>query len=750
MPRILCVLLLSALFLGGPAELRGQKETGLFRLGADDLVTTAPSGEGKIVSASRSLKREEDIPVTVHIIPREEILKNGYVTLVDALKSVPGIRVSQPGSAIEGELFMISGLRGNYYCKILIDGIPVQPSAVSGMPIATQLPVRQAERIEITFGPSSSMYGADALAGVINIVTLKPERPVSAQADIALGSNGQEYINVSIGGKAGKNKNVLGYSLFGSAMGREDMKVKQDVAGVYDPSLYDSSYSYLNAPYYKGDSSTPVLGRLPETSRMLGFSLNWRGFSLQFLNMSRRTHSSIGQATDTYSYADPSNFWGETIRRYMLSYQYDGVKFSTSTTLSLLNYRLNPQSSFGLLYPVGNSGKAYKYAASDDLFLEQQVTYRPLPELELVGGVNLTFSGNLPKTNDLPEPFSEEEYRMFSTEPLSDTVFGRFGYNPVTFYNLGGFLQAYFEKGRFVALAGYRYDFHSRYKGVRNPRIALQYRVGKGVYLRGSVGWGFRAPSTYYTYSSVATREQGGTYYGSVPNESLDPERLFHAEAGIRWRSHKTVRLDASVFYHRLSDQFTRSLYLLDPQTYPDATNPFMISQAYVNDETSQAELYGLQLLVLLDDLVRPVHLDADLQLSLSKGKEVLPNGLGTIDSYRQWPEIMGRVNLSLRPVNALYLYFRNNFSSGWTRQYFPVSKELLDALGYDTRTKGFYTLDFLVRLSISRNFQAFFQWNNIFNAKYGGIDAYGSENDLVYNPQYGRNFRIGLSFAME
>ena len=92
----------------------------LLKLGPDDLSTEVFSGSDEIVSASRTIKKVEEIPVTVHIISRREILENGYFTLVDALKTVPGIRVSQPGSAMEGETFMIRGLHGNYYCKACI------------------------------------------------------------------------------------------------------------------------------------------------------------------------------------------------------------------------------------------------------------------------------------------------------------------------------------------------------------------------------------------------------------------------------------------------------------------------------------------------------------------------------------------------------------------------------------------------------------------------------------------------------
>jgi outer membrane receptor protein involved in Fe transport len=383
------------------------------------------------------------------------------------------------------------------------------------------------------------------------------------------------------------------------------------------------------------------------------------------------------------------------------------------------------------------------------LILEQQLTYLPLPELEIVGGINITYSGNLPKTNDLAEPFNLDEYRMFSTEKISDTLFGEFGYNPVTFYNLGGFLQAYYKKGKFILLAGYRYDYHSRYKGAGSPRAAIQFQARTNVFLRGSVGWGFRAPSAYYTYSSLAWPDEGGVYYSGIPNESLKPEKIISAEIGTRWKYDKYLSLDVSMFYHRLKNQFTRSFVLIDKNKYPQATNVEFTS-SYVNDDTSRAELYGIQIALSAHDLINAVKLGGDLRLSLSKGNEILAYPRGTIDSYRQWPVFLGQLDISLRPVRVLLLYLRNNVSTRWTKQYLPLDKSFLEELGYETTTKGFYTLDLLARLYINRHFQAFFQLNNVFNANYAGIDAYGSETDLRYNPQYGRNFRLGLSFFLE
>jgi hemoglobin/transferrin/lactoferrin receptor protein len=57
--------------------------------------------------------------------------------------------------------------------------------------------------------------------------------------------------------------------------------------------------------------------------------------------------------------------------------------------------------------------------------------------------------------------------------------------------------------------------------------------------------------------------------------------------------------------------------------------------------------------------------------------------------------------------------------------------------------------MDIVARVSITTQLQAYLNITNLFNAHYGSIDAYGYPTDLLYNPQYGRNFRFGLSFRL-
>ncbi len=163
---LLITLLISTLFLTSSLQSFAQTEDSLFtqqnsstplhlkkeKLTEADLTKTTFAEETRLVSVSRSEKELKDIPSTVYVVTREEIFENGYVTLVDVMKTVPWIKVSQPGSGTLGETFFMRGQIGNEYTKILINNVPIQPAVKGGIAIGSQLPIAQAERIEIVYG----------------------------------------------------------------------------------------------------------------------------------------------------------------------------------------------------------------------------------------------------------------------------------------------------------------------------------------------------------------------------------------------------------------------------------------------------------------------------------------------------------------------------------------------------------------------------------------------------------------------
>ena len=310
----------------------------------------------KVSGASRSLKSVQDLPFSIFVIEGEEIRENGYITLADALKMLPGIRVSQPGSALEGETFMMRGLLGNAYAKILINGIPVKPYIVSGMPIGAQLPIQQAERIEVIYGPAAALYGADATTGVINIVMEDSERPLFANASLHLGAQSYTSIQTLFGGKLGKGDNVFKFRLFGTNTEQATRRIFYD-AELFNPTNYldqnpNRIRALLDNANYRGTATEPFLGEVPHLSRSLGVDLTYRNFRVSYKDFLRQDHSAIGLNPAAISYAIPFTSIGESIKEGHFIFKKD-LKFgNTQTTVNFLSYEMKNNSSSSYILPT--------------------------------------------------------------------------------------------------------------------------------------------------------------------------------------------------------------------------------------------------------------------------------------------------------------------------------------------------------------------------------------------------------------
>lgn len=178
----------------------------------------------------------------VRVISKEQIQKQAASKLQDVLSNQLNIRFSQD-AATGGSNINMLGLSGQNV-KILIDGVPVIGRQGTSNEInINQLEVNSIERIEVIEGPMSVIYGADALAGIINIITQKPKKEKFAvNARLHEETIGKEYglqqgiHNQYVGGSAAyKNWYIsggIGHNLFGgwkdSAVGRELLWHKKD------------------------------------------------------------------------------------------------------------------------------------------------------------------------------------------------------------------------------------------------------------------------------------------------------------------------------------------------------------------------------------------------------------------------------------------------------------------------------------------------------------------------------------------
>src|SRR5687768_17706765 len=128
--------------------------------------------ERVVVTSSRRAQRLKDSPVSVEVIPREEIRRSGASDLASLLVERAGIDLQ--GGHPAGEGVMLQGI-GSERVLILLDGQPLA-GRISGVFDVSRIPTAMVERVEVVKGPQSTLYGTEAMGGVVNIITRTPGR----------------------------------------------------------------------------------------------------------------------------------------------------------------------------------------------------------------------------------------------------------------------------------------------------------------------------------------------------------------------------------------------------------------------------------------------------------------------------------------------------------------------------------------------------------------------------------------------
>ena len=708
------LFVLSSLILTGTSFVFSQEVEKLFQMDIEDLMDV------EVAVASRSARSIKDLPSTVHIITREEILRNNYFSLVDALKDIPGVKVSQPGTGTHGEKYLMRGLWGNNYAKILVNGIPIRPSAVDGMPIGEQINMRNVERIEVVYGPASALYGADALAGIINIVTYNPEGN-TLHLETSVGSAGYESARFFMN----HTNRDLKLNIYGGYNRRDDLNIDRD-GGAFSPT-----------DLFGGEVK---IGRLPSASGNIGMEVLFKDLHLSFDHMYRSDPSSLEQDSRYYIWDNPDLIYGETIQKAALSHNLDIQKLRFRSFVSFLKYRLDTDSAFGMIfYPT----PLYKFTASDDILLEESVIYDYSDSLEFVGGLSYQYSGAMPKSNDLVKPFDKQLYKPFTRDVPERGVYqslllGDFGFNPLTYSNLAGFLQGTYSSDPFTFMLGIRFDDHSEYQSKLNPRVAGLYKISDNTSVRASYNQAFRAPPPYRVYNSIAVDNgDGSIYYIQVPNEDLEPEQFSTVEVGLRHIFNQNMSVELVGYHNEISSLITSGRTELDPTRYPYADGTH--ANTDINSQSAKSFLNGLDLIVTLNNLYEPIRANAGFCLSYMKGRETLPNG-DEIDLFRNTPEILAKLRLNAAPVENLYLGLDGIYASGWYARIY--SKADLDIP--ENRSDAYFTMDITAHYKISTgygDFTPFLKVNNVFDASYGGFKYRD-------NPQYRRSVYLGIGYG--
>jgi outer membrane receptor for ferrienterochelin and colicins len=162
----------------------------------------------QVTSVSKSRESLSEAPATVVVVTAEEIERRGYLDLVQVLRDLPGLDIAVTGDVNRVNVFQ-RGFRSGAESRVLLllDGVAQNDLTTNSPYLSRQYALSNVERVEVVYGPASTIYGANAYTGVINVITKEPEALVAEDKRLGLtvqaaaGGLRTRYADLTLAGK---------------------------------------------------------------------------------------------------------------------------------------------------------------------------------------------------------------------------------------------------------------------------------------------------------------------------------------------------------------------------------------------------------------------------------------------------------------------------------------------------------------------------------------------------------------------
>ncbi|MEO7080801.1 MAG: TonB-dependent receptor, partial [Flavobacteriales bacterium] len=468
-------------------------------LGTLTLVREMNALDDVVVTGTMKPMSRTESPVSVEVITPELFRKNPGPTLFEAVGMVNGVRPQINCSVCNTGDIHINGMEGPY-TMILIDGMPIV-SGLSSVYGLSGIPVSLIEQVEVVKGPGSSLYGSEAMGGIINVITKDPVLAPKASVDL-MATSWQEY-NADIGVKFGSRKvtDLLGVNVFNYADPRDN-----NGDGFTDITLQKRLSIFNKVNLQRPDRKVASLaGRYVHEDRW-GGEMNWTpefggSDSIYGESISTRRWEVIGQ----YQLPVPGN-----VVLQMSANGHEQRSFYGDTP-----YDADQHVYFGQLYWSKRfaarhdvlAGVAYRYTEYDD---NTTATY------DLTEGSER----NAPSKRPLPGLFVQDEWSITDVHKL---------------------------------LLGYRMDHDQDHGLVNSPRVAYKWAPSGRWAVRLNFGTGFRVVNLFTEDHAALTGART-----VMITEDLRPERSLNGTLNIvrKWPSEKRFfGVDGSFFYSHYTNQ---------------------------------------------------------------------------------------------------------------------------------------------------------------------------------------------------
>ncbi len=454
--------------------------------------------EPVVITATKQEESLMDVPVSVSVVNGTTLMSRNAVTIKDALKYVPGVRLLQNQIDIRGLTGYSQGVGSRVL--LLVDGLPML-TGDTGEIIWDAIPVDDVERIEVVKGAASALYGSSALGGVINVITR--DIPESPQTSYRLYSGFYNQPYYRQWRWSDKLRGMEGIELGHS----------QRIGG----------FGFLASGGYSGDDSF----------RQNDFSRRWNGFAKLEYDLS--TFEQIRVISDiVHERKGDFYYWRSLNDPLQPDPAQEGARSATTTWNSSFIFRdfVNNKLSY-----VARGIYSSNFLQYDSMGVPGSSSLANTGTIEFQGNWNTTGSQKL--TFGLVGNLDKVVANQYGTH---------FGYGTA----------AYFQD-EILLLRSLKLDIGLRYDAQRivdlpawesvSPKLGLVFLAGPATSLRASVGRGFRAPSIAELYVNAGT-----PYLPIVPNPDLKPERSWSFEVGLTHFFSDNFMLDCALFQSDLSN----------------------------------------------------------------------------------------------------------------------------------------------------------------------------------------------------
>ena len=521
-----------------------------------------PAGGDIIITATRYARSLKDLPARVTVVTAAELQRLPIGKLDEALAYVAGVAQSRQNGAYS--FTSVVSLRGLSTVQqgrtlVLVDGVPVNTSA-TGSVNWNRIPIEMVERIEVFKGPGSSVYGGDAIGGVINIITRRPRRKVEGFAVGAAGSyqtdNQMGMVAVRPSGTA-SGFYLRGYGYHGHGDGYDSTP---------DSQKTNAYTSYINRSYQEHGAAA-----------MAGYG--WKSGSAEFeytdsddlRGEGTRIRSSEG-ASRAYGLdtcrANGEGKLGETDWRLLAYRQRELYRRLSESQTSAANYqRVDTE--------VDRRDYALSGSFSRMLAFGQKLSLGGEFKAGRVSGADRYQTTPFSTLSDAGKMDTHAFYIQDDVSPAEGypTMLASLRYDAARFYD------GYYSNPGYPTLTG---PIAAQDWDAWSWRISARQRFTEsfGAYL--SYSRGFRQPSLE---DMVLTLVKGSKL--SQGNPRLGPERLDTYEAGADYAPLEGLKLSPSLFYSRGWD----FIYSIDTGIIDPGTGK-LISQ---NQNVSAVDIYGAE-----------------------------------------------------------------------------------------------------------------------------------------------------------